>query len=855
MSSRKQTLKSLLGASDERVDVDLNLDQQVFSAPTVRAGNYTVAPPVYARTNALTQLSNALERYSGPLLKQYAGIKEEQSIAMRDATELLSDEELKSFNQGDTSTVLESIKNDKKRFDDLERKQVISFLENPNNYERAYRRVGERAANAFSVDFLSNMQKYAEDPDFNMKAHAAKTAEEFGLTGLGRQEFEKQINSLNARTLADFTSRKNQAEQQKAMGEEINSIATQLGNEETTTTGAEGLQQALGNKTLGQQKTLFTGIVSQLAGEDPARAEKLVSEYRDGTYRLGNNSAPDDAYADGLEEIIQREYDVAQTDLDNHRTLRNQSFQTASLSVANTLERDPSQIKELGPVSIIASDKDGNDIEITVDTTNVKTLHDYGVAGLTALDKIKDEISTEDYRFLENKFISLEAEELKVKEARYTAAGVANIRNQLSESYSTQDTYGNYIYNFGSISDINDQILKDEIELKDKIDTIYADTSKSLEQRKQEADAAVRTFVVDKTAQHQAKLLEDKKVSEQEKFDKAVGSGMERLTLGYQNLLAKYQADNPDIAPDAAEPPIDPLAAREQAKAFAAETDKGAEKIRTRERTDDEKDLSDAAFQRKLVDEAREYVNDRQALATKDVNYDGRLDGILEESQDASALTDEQEKGLKEKNVNVNIGTDSGFTLPNKNRKNKYTQEDRNKISTQRELDNANKIGFGQVKTNHERTLESILEIQSGTVRPNLMYGPATIDVTDNEYYQKKLVEEKAVYLSAEGLKRAIEKGEAPITVDELLSGSINGVEFNASALDQSAYIILPFKLLDNAYRNQLTVQDEAMLRDYADALYDTAQLNEAQRQELIQTMIKLQTAAYSQRGFTITKE
>ena len=132
--ARKQTLKSLLGGSDSRVEVDLNLDEQVFQAPTVRAGNYSVAAPVYAKTNALSQLSDALQQYSGPILRNYANIKQQQSIAMADAAELLTDEQLQQLNGGDLSGLKDSINETEGKFDDAQRKKLISFSENPNNY-------------------------------------------------------------------------------------------------------------------------------------------------------------------------------------------------------------------------------------------------------------------------------------------------------------------------------------------------------------------------------------------------------------------------------------------------------------------------------------------------------------------------------------------------------------------------------------------------------------------------------------------------------------------------------------------------------------------------------------------------
>ena len=157
--SRKQTLKSLLGGNDSRVSVDLDLDEQVFRAPTVTAGNYSVAAPVYAKTNSLSKLSDSLARYSGPILRGYANIKDQQAEAMADATELLTTDQLKLLNDGDSSGLVNSINETKDKLDEAQRKKLIKFAENPNNYERAYERVGGRVAGVFTEDFLANMDK------------------------------------------------------------------------------------------------------------------------------------------------------------------------------------------------------------------------------------------------------------------------------------------------------------------------------------------------------------------------------------------------------------------------------------------------------------------------------------------------------------------------------------------------------------------------------------------------------------------------------------------------------------------------------------------------------------------------
>lgn len=75
----KQTLASLLGSSDKRKQVNLDLGQQALTPQVQRKGQYTVfaAPTADVRENTATRLANALSSIS-PAMRQFAATTETQ---------------------------------------------------------------------------------------------------------------------------------------------------------------------------------------------------------------------------------------------------------------------------------------------------------------------------------------------------------------------------------------------------------------------------------------------------------------------------------------------------------------------------------------------------------------------------------------------------------------------------------------------------------------------------------------------------------------------------------------------------------------------------------------------------------
>ena len=85
----KQTLKSLLGSSDERKQVELNLNP-VALQPTIRSGgNYRVAVQQTPKTNSALQLADALRQGVG-LYGQAVNIAQDKA---REYVETMSEED------------------------------------------------------------------------------------------------------------------------------------------------------------------------------------------------------------------------------------------------------------------------------------------------------------------------------------------------------------------------------------------------------------------------------------------------------------------------------------------------------------------------------------------------------------------------------------------------------------------------------------------------------------------------------------------------------------------------------------------------------------------------------------------
>ena len=867
--ARKQTLKSLLGANDSRVDVDLNLDEQTFRAPTVRAGNYQVSAPVYAKTNALSQLSDSLERYSGPILKGYANIKEQQSLAMADASELLTTEQLKLLDAGDSSGLTESINNDKRKIDEAQRKKLITFAENPNNYERAYRRVGSRVAGVFVEDYLNNMDKYAEDESFDLYTKAEEIAEQYGLNGLGKEEFSKQINSISESTKARFGELKNAHMIREHKAETITDLSQKFSN---STWSEEAWTDATNAGTVEQNQSILEGLVTNLREKNPAKADRIIELYEEGGIKIGNG-AVNEEFLDKLQNARANEDKRLDLIAQGVETKRNDSVAEFQAGYSNAFSTG-----QTPPASTDLFIHDG--LTITVDTPNVKNPADVAEAVIKSIGEIPEDdktVSIGTRNMIINKFAGEVRKQADATRDFRRAAGADAAASKMLEIFGTKDSEGNPVYEGMVDSDaITDKVIEKTDELNETLDAIQQNPELDSAQKYTQAQRANMKFMVEVSKEHEQFTKEKEESIKALRFEEATGGDREGVVQGIlDNFYASASANS------------DPVVALQegqtylkQAREFDAETDRLMLEIRNREMTDEEiaSGMTSEQLSQKKIKEGNDLNADREALLQADLATDDKLDGRTKDSQQpetATSTQDDLNKNLEKANVVINEKGITGFAdkkeggIRNRQQDPVWTKGIKTKnliqdITTPRGEGNilnqgiqdsynmsmmVARINDPDVTNMHEAHQHNAIAYQSGE---KMGLTPFQM-MRDKDEVGTKMV---ADFIQGETIIRAARDGETGISINELENGDLKGVKFNATTLHQSTTPILPFALLNKAFldSDNFTPQEEQQVRDYADALYDMSEQDEAGKEEIIQKMIESQVNAYAQIGFRFAK-
>ncbi len=857
--AKKQTLKSLLGGNDSRVEVDLNLDQQVFQAPTVRAGNYSVAGPVYAKTNSLIELSNSLERYSGPILKNFANIRSAQAEAMADATELLTTDQLKMLADGDASGVQESINDTENNLDVAQRKKLIKFTENPNNYKRAYQRVGSRVAGVLTEDYLTNMDKYAEDENFNFDNHVNKYAEEYGLEGLGEVEFRKQINSINETTKARFNTLKEGHAYSTAKSEIITTGVQKMSNQ---TFNQEDLTESLAGLTLEQQQEVVLGLITQAVDKSPAQAERLKVSIENGDFTLGNGGVDlefvseienaignEQNRIDQLEEVAQKKYTESVDD-----------FRTTFVNAIAFNEEIPAQ----GEIKISET------FTLTVDTSEAKTLADVSVAVREALNNIEEGsgVTQNQKEEIASKFAKAVAEEPYNVITQRNNAGVTTASSSLMKLYDQQNSDGKNIYGLEDTAARTAKVSEDINEMNTIVADIYKDNSLSVLEKNEKASEAIRTYAAEKSKVHDEFKLDQETAIKEIKFEKATGNDQEETYFRQLNIL-KFGEDSVGAASASKE-------TRAEAREFDAETDRLRNEILNRDFTADElaAGMNSEDLYLKKVEEAERLNEDRKDILMEDVAYNEKLDGKTSDQQDPKKVIKNQTKQVDpDENVVVSFtetaglapkltgGRNRGVNKINKSSAARRRTENYIQDITETEgnifnqgLTDSYRTGMGKAAYPNASNLHQVNQFQAVAFQMGKQIRINPWDkarLTQKEAYERASSE----FLHGETVIQAYDNN-AGITLDQLEKGQIKGVNFNPRKISQSTHPILPFALVNQAFKNDadLTVEQETHIRNYADALYDTSQLNDADKEIVYNKMIEYQMNAYSLIGFEFSK-
>ena len=337
----KQTLKSLLGLSDKREQVELNLDDKVFQAPSVQAGDYRVASPRYSKTNSATEISNALGRYAGPIARQLGQIEDARQTEFAEIAKGTPTEILQAIQRGDLDPVQDQLSEYSSKLDEAERKKLIKFSENPNNYIRASRVIGDRLANQYQADLIENRDLYSNKRDENgdlipardqMNEVRDQLIKENNLTGYALRAFIESSTQFETQQELEINTRQDKIFKQEVQYNTRSAMvsAAKIGlTDETKTTFKQNWATLTQNMTMTEQIELLDGVVTDLATLDPVAADNLIStiDTDDSFLTLGSGSEVSDSLITDLgkkvdairinnQELADRQKLVAQKAID-----------------------------------------------------------------------------------------------------------------------------------------------------------------------------------------------------------------------------------------------------------------------------------------------------------------------------------------------------------------------------------------------------------------------------------------------------------------------------------------------------------------------------------------------------------
>jgi hypothetical protein len=623
----------------------------------------------------------------------------------------------------------------------------------------------------------------------------------------------------------------------------------------TQTFNAEKLSESLAGKTLEQQENVYSQIIKQAVEESPQQAERLLEDYREGNFGLGNGAVRPE-FVDELENVIANEETRIQQIANIEETKRNESVESFLNGYSNAFK-----LKTDIPASTGLFIKDW--MTISVDTSEAKNMADVAQSVAAAVAEIPENDRTVSQTVRNNlvaKFAGyVEAEKTKVLDFR-TAAGTGSVASSLSRLYSINDSQNNNIYDLSDPNQITNKVMEDMSEINQIVDEIFTNPELDIIQKNEQAKASVAKFVAEKSMTHD-QFVKDKEDSilrlEQEKVS---GGDQQRFLLGDLYALRKETESVLDIAADRQDD-INTI------RRFDEETDRMRNEIFDREMTDEEiaSGMTSEQFYQAKIKEAKKLNEDRRALLQADYVADNKIDGrTSEEQQPENVLSGQKDKSADTEVANVTLGNIAGMVDSSQRKKNKSKLElaamNRNRFLNDL---NSSKDPWGTVNrsevTKHEHNLASVLRWQSGEFDNSFNFRSqqeVPISEKQKEKLDEKYTQQAADYLYGETLKRASETGDTPITINELELGTINDVRFNPTGIDQSSHVILPYDLVNKSFTDpdNLTVQEEAMVRDYASSLYDTSSMDDAGMDEIVQAMVTYQVNAYSLIGFAFSK-
>jgi hypothetical protein len=463
--ARKQTLKSLLGSSDSRVQTDLALDEVSFSTPRIQAGNYGVRVQDTARTNTAGMIADALGEFAGPVLNQYKSLEKQKQEEYAEIAKVLSPEQARAVNSGNISSVEASLDKTADKLNALQRKRLLKFVDNPNNYRLGANVIGTKIGGQYGLDLMDNIESYARSdkaPEEQFQEVRNKLIESNELQGHALVGFMAEAARQEERYAPRIIQMQNERTEQTFISDSMQALRLDIEQADYTQFG-KNFSQYYAGYTPVEQATYLTELVNGvIEAGDFHEAEELIGWLvtEDDGIKVGGNANLSDGVINQLTEKIaserQRLERLEQAEVTKQRT--------------DITEAITSTFGFIG-----AEDAPEN---ITVDIAGIPTEIPIGKDKIEALSNYRSAIAGSDMSETEkgmhyNEIIKLTTLEEDRLNATYNKASIPNLVSGYRDSLNTDVEGQNFL---GMDTDtILDKVTGLEDELKEGVDAIYAD--------------------------------------------------------------------------------------------------------------------------------------------------------------------------------------------------------------------------------------------------------------------------------------------------------------------------------------------------------------------------------------------
>jgi hypothetical protein len=797
----KQTLKSLLGLSDKREQVELNLDDQVFNAPSVQAGRYTVAAPRYTQSNTASQLSNALGKYAGPIARGLGNIEQQRQEEFKDLAASTPTEILQAIQKGDIDPVKEQFDEFSGKLDQAERKKLIKFSENPNNYIRASRVVGDRLAQQYQADLRENIEDYASKRDENgdyipvrdqMNTIADQLIQDNNLSGYALRAFNESRLKFEAQEELVINTRQDEYFQGEVDHNTKTNLIAAIGNENLDDF-TQQFQLGTNNKTVPEQTEMLKDIVSKAAELDIATASAFVEklEKDEGFLTIGSGSELGDSLLNDLNDVLEAQEETnrqrEEADINNTKKDLAQIILSSSESLR--------QGQSLGEVELPLLDSDET---VTVDLSKVKTNEDLYIT-------IRDQyVNNNPDATTRAKIISgLSQDITALQDAEgdfYSKAGLDKIEAELTTAYG-ESIEGVNLYGLED-TEITSKVSSLTQELEVELKRIYNDPTLDGEQKKDQATLAV--YKQSRAIAEQQRQDSDTFITTRQtgKFYNSVG--LSATNNSVSQALVRQLTANDELTGMSV---YSNSQALDMTKPFVAELREGVDNILNAPLTEAERSSGNmaAVIQNREI-AARNYLDESMAQFI-DEKFENPSEDILnariqsqQEREEAEITPEIQEKfGDPKKQTMYKDPYSDSVTVGD------VMYHPEGEAGTSQFPAGAGDAGYADRKNNRNQLIRKSQKEDLGKLRDEATKEPAS----EFGFRDKALQSHRRrKYFSVLATQRSLDNDKPIVTIEEIRDGKLEGkVPINVENLDFTRNPIISYDMIQESqdYEEEIT--------------------------------------------------